>query len=155
MSMLTPGTMHLQEQPYSPAASTVALSPPPPEYVQHAGHTPRPADLLPAEDCGHDTPTRLGTEHNAGFGGNDDYDDYDHDEDPALKGPLILPTDPGDGMFPIFLSSIFSFFAQFLFHRIRPIFLRPNLYMSIYVISLRHGTLAQHDHLFRPIKSQS
>jgi len=66
------------------------MSPPPPEYVQHAGHTPRLSDL-PAGH-GQDTPTRFGTKHNESI-----FHNYDHDDDPPLKGPLILPTNPNEG----------------------------------------------------------
>lgn len=97
------------ELPKTPPATRNTLSPPPPEYRTHAGHTPlrvpdRPLSLSllsPARSTfsepNTDTPTRNNTELNANL-----VDEVDEDE--ALKGPLHmpeLPNTPGEENFTV------------------------------------------------------
>lgn len=85
------------EVPRSPPQTRAALSPPPPAYLHHAGHTPLRASTSSGQASparsnldGHlDTPTRSNTALNEVMtDGSDD--------DRPLKGPLMLPELPSN-----------------------------------------------------------
>jgi hypothetical protein len=83
--------------PASPPSTRNILSPPPPAYLRHAGHTPlkvpHPGEFSPAmstrSDKLIDTPTRSNTYMNEVMSQDDGPDD-----DNPLKGPLHMPSLP-------------------------------------------------------------
>ncbi|KAF2150497.1 hypothetical protein K461DRAFT_269940 [Myriangium duriaei CBS 260.36] len=91
------------EDPLSPPATGQILSPPPPEYLRNAGHTPIRIASRPTSSHSQgqaeldDTPTRRNTARNLAL-------PNEVDDDPGLSGPLRLPelpTTPGDENFTI------------------------------------------------------
>lgn len=116
----TPNTLKLQEAPYAPPASVIPpLSPPPPSYRRHAGHTPGASVALmspPAFDQEHqdgsDTPrpnkfgSLAGLAAQNGNGASQasreetlrraNQELLEATDDPPLKGPLGLKNNPDD-----------------------------------------------------------
>ncbi|KAF2144103.1 uncharacterized protein K452DRAFT_306731 [Aplosporella prunicola CBS 121167] len=102
------GRMNCEEGPSSPVSTAANLSPPPPSYRRHAGHTPgkmgsfsiehTPGEKTPRapqpvapEPVPQQPPVEI-IEDAADYA--DDDDDDSEDEDPSMRSPLFLPSDP-------------------------------------------------------------
>ncbi|KAI9691690.1 MAG: hypothetical protein M1822_007762 [Bathelium mastoideum] len=88
------------DDPRSPPSSTAIMSPPPSKNRAYAGHTPLKAEAMSVSSTpgGQDTPTARNTHRNAEAPVPLEIDPvHDVHEDPALTGPLGLPTNPENG----------------------------------------------------------